>query len=37
MYFRRLFRDNKTKLVYSTGLSQVHLSMPFSDGSNRTA
>ena len=37
MYFRGLFSDNKTKLVYSNGLSQVHLSNPFSDGSNRTA
>ena len=37
MYFRGLFSDNKTKLVYSNGLSQVHLSSPFSDGSNRTA
>ena len=37
MYFRRLFRDKKTKLVYSNGLSQVHLSSPFSDGDNKTA
>ena len=37
MYFRGPFSDNKTKLVYSNGLSQVHLSSPFSDGSNRTA
>ena len=36
MYFRRLFSANKTKLVYSNGLSQVHLSSPFSDGGNRT-
>ena len=27
----------KTELVYSNGLSQVHLSSPFSDGGNRTA
>ena len=37
MYFRRLFTDKKTKLVYSNGLSQVHLSSPFIDGGNRTA
>ena len=37
MYFRGLLSDNKTKLVYSNGLSQVHLSSPFSDDSNRTA
>ena len=37
MYFRRLFSDNKTELVYLNGLRQVHLSNPFSDGSNRTA
>ena len=36
MYFRRLFSDKKTKLVYSNGLSQVHLSSPFSNGDNRT-
>ena len=35
MYFTRLFIDKKTKLVYSNGLSQVHLSSPFSDGGNR--
>ena len=35
MYFGGLFSDNKTKLVYSNGLSQVHLSSPFSEGSNR--
>ena len=34
MYFRRLSSDKKTKLVYSNGLSQVHLSSPFSDGGN---
>ena len=27
----------KTKLVYSNGLSKVHLPSPFSDGGNRTA
>ena len=37
MYFRRLFSDNKTELVYSNGLRQVHLSSPFTDGGNRTA
>ena len=37
MYLRRLFSDKKTRLVYSNGLSQVHFSYPFSDGSNRTA
>ena len=37
MYLRRLFSDKKTKLVYSNGLSQVHLSSLFSDGDNRTA
>ena len=37
MDFRRLFSDKKTKLVYSNGLSQVHLSSPFSDAGNRTA
>ena len=37
MYFRRPFSDKKTKLVYSNGLSQVHLSSPFSDGGNRKA
>ena len=37
MYFTRLFSDNKTKLVYSNGLSQVHLSSPFTDADNRTA
>ena len=36
MYFRRLFSDKKTKLVYPNGLSQVHLSSPFSNGDNRT-
>ena len=36
MYFTRLFIDKKTKLVYSNGLSQVHLSSSFSDGGNRT-
>ena len=36
MYLRRLYSDKKTKLVYSNGLSQVHLSSPFSDGDNRT-
>ena len=36
MYLRRLFGDKKTKLVYPNGLSQVHLSSPFSDGDNRT-
>ena len=36
MYFRGLLRDKKTKLVYSNGLSQVHLSSPFSDGDNKT-
>ena len=37
MYFTRLFSDNKTKLVYSNGLSQVYLSSPFGDGGNRKA
>ena len=37
MYFRRLFSDKKTKLVYSNGLSQVHLSSPFTDGGIRIA
>ena len=37
MYFRRLFSDKKTKLVYSNGLSQVHLSIPVSDVGNITA
>ena len=36
MYFKRLFSDKKTKLVYSNGLRQLHLSSPFSDGGNRT-
>ena len=36
MYFRRPFSDKKTKLVYSNGVSQVHLSNPFSDAGNRT-
>ena len=35
IYFRGLFSDKKTKLIYSNGLSQVHLSSPFSDGGNR--
>ena len=37
MYFRRLFRDKKTNLVYSNGLSQIPLSRPLSAGGNRTA
>ena len=37
MYFRRVFIDKKTKLVYSNGLGQVHLSSPFNDGGNKTA
>ena len=37
MYFRRLFSDQKTKLVYSNGLCQVHLSSLFKDGGNRKA
>ena len=38
MYFRkRLFSDKKTKLVYSNGPSQVHLSYPVNDGNNKTA
>ena len=37
MYFRRLFNGKKTNLLYSNGLSQIHLSGPFSDGDNRTA
>ena len=37
IYFRGLFDDKKTKLVYSNGLIQIHLSSPFSDGGNRTA
>ena len=36
IYFGGLFSDKKTKLVYSNGLTQVHLSSPFSDGGNRT-
>ena len=36
MYFKRLFSDKKTKLVYSNGPSQVYFSCPFSDGSNST-
>ena len=35
--FRGLFSDKETKLVYFNGLSQVHLSTPFSYGGNRTA
>ena len=34
---RRLFSDKRTKLVYSNGPSQVHLSCPVNDGKNRTA
>ena len=37
IYFRGLFSDKKEKLVYSNGLSQVHLPSPFTDGGNRTA
>ena len=37
LLFRGLFSDDKTKLVYSNGPSQVHLSSPFSDGGNSTA
>ena len=37
MYFRWLFTDKKTKLVYSNGLSLLYLSSPFSDSGNRTA
>ena len=36
IYFRGLFSDKKTKLVYSNGLTQVQLSSPFSDRGNRT-
>ena len=36
IYFRGLFSDKKTKLVYSNGLSQVYLSSPFSGGGDRT-
>ena len=32
--FRGLFSDKKIKLVYSIGLSQVHLSSPSSNGDN---
>ena len=36
MYFRkRLFSDKKTKLVYSNGPSQVHLSYPVNNGNNK--
>ena len=37
MYFRRVFGDKKTKLAYSNGLSQLHLSSAFSSGGKRTA
>ena len=37
MYLRQLFSDKKTKLVHSNGQSQVHLSCPVSDGTNRVA
>ena len=37
MYFRRLFSDQKTNLVYSNGLNQKHLSSLFSDSGKRTA
>ena len=37
IYFRGLFSDKKTKLVYSNGLMQVYLSSPFGDGGNRKA
>ena len=37
MYFRRVFIDKKTKLVYLNGLGQVHLSSPCNDGGNKTA
>ena len=37
MYFRGLSSDKKTKLAYSTGISQVNLPSPFSDGGNRKA
>ena len=37
IYSRGLFSDKKTKLIYSNGLSQVHLSSPFSNGGNRKA
>ena len=37
IYFRGLFSNKKTKLVYSNGLSQIHLSKPFSGGGNRKA
>ena len=36
MYLKRLFSDEKTKLVYSNGRSQMHFCCPFSDSSNRT-
>ena len=36
MYFGRLFSDKKTKLVYSNGLGQVHLSSSFSGGGDNT-
>ena len=36
MYLRWLFSDKKTKLVYSNGPRQVHLSCPVKDGNNRT-
>ena len=33
----RLFSDKETKLVYSNGLGQVHLSCPINDVNKRTA
>ena len=36
MFFRQLFSDKKTKLLYSNGLSQVSLSSPSSGGGKRT-
>ena len=36
MYLRQLFNENKLKLVSLNGPSQVHLSCPDNDGSNRT-
>ena len=36
MYLRRPFSENKIKLVYSNGPTQVHLSCSANDGSNKT-
>ena len=36
MYFSQLFSAKKTKLVHLNGLTQVHSSIAFNDGSNIT-